>query len=434
LKHTVHQHWDPLRVCAVGRSYPPEFYSIIKNPKVRSVMERIAIETEEDYQKLISKLQEFDVEILRTDVSDNPDDHSIRILEEGDRPNAPPMCPRDFTAMVGDTFYMPSENYGSNIDVRRIYYRMMSDDIMNKNNTNEKILAKYIEDIMRPGRPISSTMALMKQRLKKKKKLDGHINGWLMGLDSDEIKKLIYASETNTIGDTNKFPDNKKFYQFKSIRDWMNKNDVPVVYDQYINTASMIRLGKDLYFNHVNVLNKLNEVKFKEKYKKLFPDYRIHTLDIPGHGDGSLCAVKPGLCISLKSEENYKDTFPDWEIVSVEGESWDKVDGFLKMKEKNRGRWFVEGEENNDDFINFVDDWLDHWVTYVEESVFDVNMLVVDEKNVICNGYNKKVFDAFERHDVTPHIVNFRHRYFWDGGLHCITSDISRDGEQKSFM
>tara|TARA_Y100001963_G_scaffold14325_1_gene17876 strand:- start:289 stop:1122 length:834 start_codon:yes stop_codon:yes gene_type:complete len=277
-------------------------------------------------------------------------------------------------------------------------------------------------------------MALMKQRLKKKKKLDGHINGWLMGLDSDEIKKLIYASETNTIGDTNKFPDNKKFYQFKSIRDWMNKNDVPVVYDQYINTASMIRLGKDLYFNHVNVLNKLNEVKFKEKYKKLFPDYRIHTLDIPGHGDGSLCAVKPGLCISLKSEENYKDTFPDWEIVSVEGESWDKVDGFLKMKEKNRGRWFVEGEENNDDFINFVDDWLDHWVTYVEESVFDVNMLVVDEKNVICNGYNKKVFDAFERHDVTPHIVNFRHRYFWDGGLHCITSDISRDGEQKSFM
>ena len=42
--------------------------------------------------------------------------------------------------------------------------------------------------------------------------------------------------------------------------------------------------------------------------------------------------------------------------------------------------------------------------------------------------YNKKVFDAFERHGVTPHIVNFRHRYFWDGGLHCITSDIAREG------
>ena len=396
-------------------------------------MERIAIETEEDYQKLISKLKEFDVEILRTDVSDNPDDHNIRILKKGEKPSAPPMCPRDFTAMVGGTFFMPSENYGSNIDVKNIFNSMVSKD-NSVDIDNQKNLAKYIEDIMRPGRPISPTMSLVKQKIKKLKKPAVYVHQWLMGLDMDEISKLIYASETQTIGDTNKFPDNKKFYQFKSIRDWMNKNDVPVVYDQYINTASMIRLGKDLYFNHANVLNKLNEVRFKEKYEKLFPDYRIHTLDIPGHGDGALCAVKPGLCIALKSEENYKDTFPDWEIVSIQGEGMDKVNGFLKMKEKNRGRWFVEGEENNDDLINFVDDWLDHWVTYVEETVFDVNMLVVDENNVICNGYNKKVFDAFERHDVTPHIVNFRHRYFWDGGLHCITSDISRSGKMKTFF
>ena len=49
---TVHQHWDPLKVCAVGRSYPPEFYNRIPNPRVRDVMKRIATETEEDYQTL----------------------------------------------------------------------------------------------------------------------------------------------------------------------------------------------------------------------------------------------------------------------------------------------------------------------------------------------------------------------------------------------
>jgi hypothetical protein len=47
---TVQQHWDPLKVCAIGRSYPPEFYSRIENVKVRNAMEKIAIETEEDYQ------------------------------------------------------------------------------------------------------------------------------------------------------------------------------------------------------------------------------------------------------------------------------------------------------------------------------------------------------------------------------------------------
>ena len=98
--YTVHQHWDPLKVCAVGRSYPPEFYSRIQNAKVRNVMERIAIETEEDYQKLISKLKEFNVKVIRTDVSEDPEVY----VNDGVLNVPPPMTPRDFTAMVGDTF------------------------------------------------------------------------------------------------------------------------------------------------------------------------------------------------------------------------------------------------------------------------------------------------------------------------------------------
>jgi glycine amidinotransferase len=74
------------------------------------------------------------------------------------------------------------------------------------------------------------------------------------------------------------------------------------------------------------------------------------------------------------------------------------------------------------------------WVGYVEETVFDVNMLVINEKNVVVNNYNKAVFDALERYGVTPHICNFRHRYFWDGGLHCITSDLDREGEMKDYF
>ena len=48
--YSVHQPWDPLKVCVVGKSYPPEFYNFIKNPRLRGLFERIATETEEDYQ------------------------------------------------------------------------------------------------------------------------------------------------------------------------------------------------------------------------------------------------------------------------------------------------------------------------------------------------------------------------------------------------
>lgn len=51
--YSVYQHWDPLKVCVVGRSYPPEFYSWIRVPHVRKLFERMAIETEEDYQNII---------------------------------------------------------------------------------------------------------------------------------------------------------------------------------------------------------------------------------------------------------------------------------------------------------------------------------------------------------------------------------------------
>ena len=102
---SVYQCFDPLKVCVVGRSYPPEFYSSIDNVRVRSAMERVARETEEDFQLLIKKLHEFGVETIRLDVSDDVNDYKNHA---GVVDSPPPMCPRDFSGMVGETFYMPS--------------------------------------------------------------------------------------------------------------------------------------------------------------------------------------------------------------------------------------------------------------------------------------------------------------------------------------
>ena len=166
----------------------------------------------------------------------------------------------------------------------------------------------------------------------------------------------------------------------------------------------------------------------------MYPEYRWHVVDTGGHCDGVFCPVVPGLIVSLRDIPTYKDTFPDWEIIYLPNQSWYKIKPFLDLKEKNRGKWWVPGEELNDDFTEFVEGWLSHWVGYVEETVFDVNMLVIDEKNVVCNNYNEQVFRAFERYGITPHVINFRHRYFWDGGLHCITSDVHREGVMKDYF
>jgi hypothetical protein len=55
-KYSVNYHWDPLKVCLVGKTYPPEFYSWVTDNATRARFEKLAEETEEDYQGLIDLL------------------------------------------------------------------------------------------------------------------------------------------------------------------------------------------------------------------------------------------------------------------------------------------------------------------------------------------------------------------------------------------
>jgi len=406
MKNCVYQHWDPLKVCAVGRSYPPEFYGFIENSKVRSVMERIAIETEEDYQKLIKLLESFNVTVIRTDISDNFEDHYW-----AGSYSPPPMTPRDHTIMIGDVFFMPGNNYGWDPSDLLTSFSEEIDSIKdgklnpeNKEQISTSILKK-IEDL-----PYHQRTIIL-----------------------NRIKQTVRSINHNPL---TTFPNNKKFNTFSTIENYLKNSGNKIVYDTYANGATTTRVGKDLYFG--TVFNYESVVSMKkhihEVKKHISSDYRSHIANSGTHIDGCFTPVKPGLIVSLSNVQNYETTFPGWEVVYLPNQSWNKVAAFLNLKKKNAGKWWVPGEELNDDFTDFVETWLKDWVLYVEETVFDVNMLVIDEHNVVCNNYNKKVFNAFERHGITPHIINFRHRYFWDGGLHCITSDLSRQGLLQDYF
>ena len=43
-------------------------------------------------------------------------------------------------------------------------------------------------------------------------------------------------------------------------------------------------------------------------------------------------------------------------------------------------------------------------------------------------------FDSLEKHKINPHVSNFRHRFFWDGGIHCNTLDIRRRGKKERYL
>jgi hypothetical protein len=394
MTYSVYQHWDPLKVCIVGKSYSPEFYSFIENSRVRSVMEQIAQETEEDYQKLISKLKEFDVEVLRPNVSDNYEFY----MQEG-KIKLPPMTPRDYSIMLGEDFYWDA--VCSSVALERGWNAWRGLDWPEHAPTNEK--------------EIEALPDFVKDELKNIFNIDLACTSRELNLSTSS--KVSHYTWKDVIAQIQK--TNKIYHQVPDSLDC-------------ISAATATRVGRDIYLG-TNYYDQ-NRTLDLEYCEQMYPQYRWHVVDTGGHSDATYCPVCPGLIISLKDVPTYTDTFPGWEVVYLPGQSWAKVKSFLQLKEKNKGKWWVPGQELNDEFTDFVETWLNHWVGYVEETVFDVNMLVVNQKNVICNNYNKQVFDALERHGVTPHIVNFRHRYFWDGGLHCITSDIHREGTMQDYF
>ena len=137
-----------------------------------------------------------------------------------------------------------------------------------------------------------------------------------------------------------------------------------------------------------------------------------------------------------KSPRQERELLSKWDRLEL-GEQGSIIMSNSKWaKEKNmiNGRWWIDGEQDNPQLHKFINDWCDHWVGYVEETVFDVNMLSVDQNTIICNNYNKPVFDHFKKHKVEPIIFNFRHRYFWDGGIHCITQDLYREGKMEDYF
>lgn len=285
----------------------------------------------------------------------------------------PPMAPRDHCAVIGNDFYINA------VDVNKIW-----NDIKGANWPD---CPENFNDIA----------------------------SWILE-ESRTMYDLIWT---------------KADFSYYNIIKYMKQHS-NVIMNKGISAAMTTRVGKDLYFGTVYEGHDISELK--ESVHPMFPNYRCHVIETYGHADSSFCPVVPGLIVSLVDMPTYEKTFPGWEVISLPHHGWNAVKPFLELKKKNKGKWWVPGEELNDDFTNFVETWMNHWVGYVEETVFDINILVIDEKNIVCNNYNKEVFDAFDRYGITAHVINFRHRYFWDGGLHCITSDLHREGVLQDYF
>jgi hypothetical protein len=219
---------------------------------------------------------------------------------------------------------------------------------------------------------------------------------------------------------------NSEFAHFQSL---VGNHSVITAPDQMRFDAPLATVVGDTV-----ILDCRDHPNLDQYFQNLFPDYRIKPVYIGGHNDAVFCLPKPGLIVSTHHEKNYKQTFPGWQVMFLENQSWDAIPKWRRFKHSNSEKWWAPETLANPEFADFVNQWLTNWTGYVAETVFDVNMLQINERFILVNNYNKLLFAQFKQQGIEPVIAPFRHRFFWDGGIHCITNDLYREGTRENYV
>lgn len=137
-----------------------------------------------------------------------------------------------------------------------------------------------------------------------------------------------------------------------------------------------------------------------------------------GHADGKVALIKPGLLMCWQEDK-----------VPEELKHWDKI--VVPKQDVPEQFWQASIQPM---LAKNVNRWLDSWIGHVDETIFDVNVVSISEEVVITNGYDKSVAEQLKKHGVEMVPFNFRHKFFWDGGLHCVTLDLTRDDKNESYL
>jgi len=330
------------------------------------------------------------------------------------------------TVMLGKAHYPEFYRDIKNVKVKDCLVRIAEETEEDFKNY-EKVLKEYGCDVIRPELDINENL---QEYIDNKEVMQHRSHAFVRPPAQPRDGQLVMGNEMLFTGRDHpsikeRLLEHNDSNTYNLVNALVEINQKPFNFDAPCVTCVGNRVYVDLKEIPEYVINCLQQ-RYSER--------EFIQVEIGGHNDGAFHTLKPGAILSLNRYTQYEETFPGWDVCYLPNQSWELVEDFTDLKKLNKGKWWLAGEEKNNDFTDFVETWLTDWVGYCEESVFDVNVLMLDDKTVCVNNYNKIAFDYFKKHKIEPIIVPFRHRYFWDGGLHCVTLDLNREGEMENYF
>ena len=379
-----------LRSVMLGSYFYPEFFSSIKDAAVREPLMRMAGEINEDLEAFDRVLKNFGCEVIRAE----------QPLGQFDVNNVylPPLQVRNTHCVIGDTMYQFNGDYLNSVN---------------------KVLKNYCSNIVNLQKPneefyTASMSAAIDDNFNSKTKT------WYSRSKYQVLKGADWPTYQDYVqGIRSTIPAiSEEMESFKEVLEYSWDSVGQMQGPNIINLIDRIVVGTNEYCDYANWLaTKINDHRPISQF----------TIDA-GHIDGCFAVLGNNIILGIDPLIDYQHYFPGYTIIGIPPASYQiPIEEFRLMQEKVNGVWWLAGEEHNYNLITYVESHLKPWLGYVAESVFDVNVLALDENTICVSNITPEVKLALKAHNIECIVVPWRHRFFVDGGLHCITLDLYRD-------
>jgi hypothetical protein len=385
---------DTLKSIVLGQFYTADYFQEIDAAEVRNPLQQIANETREDLDHFEYFLKSNGINVIRPDLPSY--EEFWRHHADTGRFLQPPLQPRNCHTVIGNTVYqLKTEN------------RMIDQCLQNYNPNIKDLTAantSFFQQSIAGNLDCFRSDQTTWYRRQKYQELAGpnwpQFNDYVQGARSD----------------------------IPSIQQELLEFDHVLHY--HSNDFAAIE-GPNLFVTNQGLVVDSNEYCDYTDWIRQHIDYSGNIIKIntgAGHTDGCFAVLGHQLILGIDPLIDYQAAFPGHTVIAVPPENYmNLISGYRIMQQTVQGKWWVPGQEKNQNFTNYVEKYLADWTGHVYESVFDVNVLSINPDTVCVTGDNPEILKQLCKHGIKPVVIPWRHRFFVDGGLHCITLDLCRE-------
>lgn len=385
-KYTTH---GRLRSVMLGTFFYPEFFSKISNSKVREPLMRMAEEINQDLDAFEKVLKEYGSRVIR---AEQPAGYFDEL-----NPYTAPLQVRNTHAVVGDTMFQLNQDWHLPIDPILREYCANVVNLLEDNNKFYQISMKQVDSCYNSKLDVLYSYAKYNE---------------LAGSEWPTFEEYV-----NGVRSADQYIQ-QEMASFKQTLEYETKELSPLQGPNVINLENTILVDANEYCDYADW--------FSKHTSDPRPIQQFNSK--AGHVDGCFAVLGNNTILGIDPLIDYKHYFPNHTVIRVPMQSYqDQIHEFKHMKQKVNGAWWLAGEEHNNQFINYVETHLKSWVGYVAESIFDVNVLPLDSTTICVSNVTNDIEKQLRERGIECILVPWRHRFFVDGGLHCITLDLYRD-------